>query len=193
MLVSRFSDVKNPKQEATLTLGDVGSSSEVLNNPRAFVYYKEKKLLLMPATLMTSAGDGENPYLAKSAFQWLVGLSLEPGRITEKFRISHIERSDAMNTDWKNTCKGYTYGYTPEFCKIGATLDSYLANNLWNYSSQFINRVLYIGESLYTIGESRIQMQNFASPTVPTAAQKFRAQSQNIGYPMPIDVMPMVR
>ena len=98
-----------------------------------------------------------------------------------------------MNTDWKNTCKGYTYGYTPEFCKIGATIDSYLANNLWNYSSQFINRVLYIGESLYTIGESRIQMQNFASPTVPTAAQKFRAQSQNIGYPMPIDVMPAVR
>jgi uncharacterized secreted protein with C-terminal beta-propeller domain len=49
------SDVKNPKQEATLTLGDVGSSSDVLSNPRAFVYYKEKNLLLMPATLMTSA------------------------------------------------------------------------------------------------------------------------------------------
>lgn len=64
-----MSDVKNPKQEATLTLGDVGSSSDVLWNPRAFVYYKEKKLLLMPATLMTSAGDPDNSYLAKSAFQ----------------------------------------------------------------------------------------------------------------------------
>lgn len=35
-------DVKNPKQESTLTLGDDGSYSEVLYNPRAFVWYKEK-------------------------------------------------------------------------------------------------------------------------------------------------------
>jgi hypothetical protein len=146
----------------------------------------------MPATLMTSAWDLDNSYLAKSAFQWLVGLSLEPGRIIEKFRISHIEKSDTMNTDWKNTCKGYSYWYNPDFCKIGATLDMYLANNLWNYSSQFVNRVLYVGESLYTIGESRIQMQNFSSPTVLTAVQKFRVQSQNGGYPMPVDVMPAV-
>jgi uncharacterized secreted protein with C-terminal beta-propeller domain len=62
-------DVKNPKQEATLTLGDVGSSSDVLTNPRAFVWYPEKNLLLMPATLMTSLSDRENPYLAKSVFQ----------------------------------------------------------------------------------------------------------------------------
>ncbi len=63
------SDVKNPRQEATLTLGDVGSSADVLTNPRAFVWYKEKNLLLMPATLMASAQDKENLYLAKSAFQ----------------------------------------------------------------------------------------------------------------------------
>jgi len=188
------SDVKNPKQEATLTLGDVGSSSDVLWNPRAFVYYKEKKLLLMPATLMTSAGDPDNSYLAKSAFQWLVGLSLEPGRITEKFRISHIEKTESMNTDWKNACNNGGYGsWTPVYCKVWATLELYLANNLWNYSSQFVNRVLYVGESLYTIGESRIQMQNFASPTVPTAVQNFRVQSQNVGYPMPIDIMPAAR
>ena len=99
-----------------------------------------------------------------------------------------------MNTDWKNACKNQGYGsWTPAYCKVGATLELYLANNLWNYSSQFVNRVLYVGESLYTIGESKIQMQNFASPTVPTAVQKFKVQSQNIGYPMPVDVMPMVR
>ena len=63
------SDVANPRQEATLTLGDIGSSSDILWNPRAFVYYKEKNLLLMPATLMTSAGDADNAYLSKSVFQ----------------------------------------------------------------------------------------------------------------------------
>ena len=63
------SDVKNPKQESSLVLGDVGSSSEALSNPRAFVYYKEKNLLLLPGTLMTSAKDPNNTYLSKAAWQ----------------------------------------------------------------------------------------------------------------------------
>jgi hypothetical protein len=68
----------------------------------------------------------------------------------------------------------------------------YLANTIWNYSSDFISRVLYVGESLYTIGNSRIQMQSFAAPQTPIATQKFKIQ--NYGRPMLIDIMPaMVR
>lgn len=63
------SDVKNPKQEASLTLGDMGSSSDALWNPKVFVWYKEKNLLLLPATLMTSANNKENTYLSKAVFQ----------------------------------------------------------------------------------------------------------------------------
>lgn len=63
------SDIKNPKREASLAFGDAGSSSDALWNPKAFVWYKEKNLLLLPATLMTSAGNKENIYLSKSAFQ----------------------------------------------------------------------------------------------------------------------------
>ena len=62
-------DVKNPKQEATLTLGDAGSYSEVLTNPRAFVWYKEKNLLLLPATIMKSANDPSDAYRSQSAFE----------------------------------------------------------------------------------------------------------------------------
>ncbi len=63
------SDVSSPKQEQSLVLGDIGSSSDALWNPKQFVWYKEKNLLLLPATLMRSANDTANPYLAKSAFQ----------------------------------------------------------------------------------------------------------------------------
>ena len=62
-------DIKSPKIEGSLILGDAGSSSDVLSNPRAFVYYKEKNLLLLPATLMTSAKDPENTYRSSKAFQ----------------------------------------------------------------------------------------------------------------------------
>ena len=65
----------------------------------------------------------------------------------------------------------------------------YLANTIWNYSSDFISRVLYVGESLYTIGNSRIQMQSFATPMTPTATQKFKTLNSN--RPIPIDIMPM--
>ena len=47
----------------------MGSSTDALWNPKQFVWYKEKNLLLLPATLMRSANDTANPYLAKSAFQ----------------------------------------------------------------------------------------------------------------------------
>lgn len=62
-------DIKNPKKEGSLVLGDGGSSSEVLSNPRAFVYYKEKNLLLLPATIMTSAKDPNDTYRSNKAFQ----------------------------------------------------------------------------------------------------------------------------
>ena len=62
-------DVANPKQLSTLTLGDAGSSSEVLQNPRLFTWYAKKNLLFMPATLMTNANDANEPYRNKNAWQ----------------------------------------------------------------------------------------------------------------------------
>lgn len=64
----------------------------------------------------------------------------------------------------------------------------YMASNIWNYSGDFISRVLYVGESFYTIGANRIQSQIFATPTTPTAVQAFKVRSQ-YGFPMPVDVM----
>ena len=192
------SDVSNPKRESSLVLWDMGSSTDALWNPKQFVWYKEKNLLLLPATLMKSAGDVINPYLAKSAFQWLIGVSINPNTIAEKFRISHIVLPASLETTWKKECEqykqnttGYSQYYIPDYCKSTSTLDMYFANTLWNYSADFINRVLYVGESLYTIGNSKIQMQTFSNPTMPIASQKFKIQNR-YGYPMPIDIMPMM-
>jgi inhibitor of cysteine peptidase len=175
------SDVKNPTREASLALGDMGSSSDALWNPKAFVWYKEKNLLLLPVTLMTSAGNTENTYLSKSAFQGMVGLSINPGNIVEKFRLTHISIPATLNEQWKKDCAQYetqknaNYGsWIPDYCKSSSTLDMYIAANIWNLSSDFISRVLYVGDSLYTIGNSRIQLQTFTNPTTPVATQKFK-------------------
>ncbi len=155
--------MKNPRQEATLTLGDVGSYSDVLSNPRAFVWYKEKNLLLLPATLMKSANDKNDTYRSSSAFQGIVGVSIMPSSITEKFRISHISLDPTLEKKWKDECAQYTStgkpacqklldgsdycpassSYVPPYCYAGSTIETYFASQMWNYSRDFITRALY--------------------------------------------------
>ena len=188
-------DVKNPTRESSLALGDMGSSSDALWNPKAFVWYKEKNLLLLPVTLMTSAGNTENTYLSKSAFQGMVGLSVNPGSITEKFRLTHISIPSNMSEQWKKDCSQYetqknaNYGsWIPDYCKSNSTLDMYIAASIWNFSSDFISRVLYVGDNLYTIGNSRIQLQTFTNPTTPVATQKFKTPNYS-GNPVPWNII----
>lgn len=101
--------------------------------------------------------------------------------------MTHLPKADTLSGDWKNSCASYTYGYTPDFCKTNATVDMYFANNLWNYSSDFISRTLYVGENFYTIGDSKIQMQTFANPIIPTAFRVFTGVNTTI-YPTPLMV-----
>lgn len=184
-------DVKNPRQESSLILGDAGSSSEALSNPRAFVYYKEKNLLLLPATLMTSAKDPNNTYLSKSAWQWVVGVTILPSAITEKFRVSHLAPLSTLDTAWKKDCAQYktakyAYGYTPDYCKPSATLDMYRASNLWNESRDFIDRVVYVGERLYTIGESSIRSWSLSDTSTPTGTLNFSGSTVSPLRPIPV-------
>lgn len=110
--------MKNPKQEATLTLGDAGSSSDVLSNPRAFVWYKEKNLLLLPATIMKSANDPTDSYRSQSAFQGIVGVSIMPNLINEKFRVSHIALDSTLEKKWREDCAQYTNTKKPTCQKL---------------------------------------------------------------------------
>lgn len=87
-------DVASPKQLSTLTLGDQGSYSDVLQNPRLFTWYAKKNLLFMPVTLMTSANDKVDTYRNKDAWQGTVALSIDPvGGVKEQSRITHIDRT----------------------------------------------------------------------------------------------------
>ncbi len=99
----------------------------------------------------------------------------------------------AMNDAWKKDCDQYKdlASYVPSYCEKNATLDMYIASNIWAYSSDFISRVLYVGENLYTIGNSRIQSQTFSNPTIPNAVQYFKIRNQ-YGYPMPVDITPIM-
>ncbi len=202
-------DVKNPKQEQSLVIGDVGSSSDILWNPRLFTYYKEKNLLLMPGTFMMSANDPIDTYRSQSAFQWVVGVSILPGGITEKFRVSHIAPPN-LDAEWKKSCEPYmgkssssscrklldgsdycesSNYYVPPYCFAGSTVDTYFANQIWNYSTDFINRALYIGDEFYTIGTSQIRRWKFADTKSALATLKFKTTSRSGIMPLIFDAV----
>lgn len=172
-------DVANPKQLSTLTLGDQGSNSEVLNNPRLFTWYAKKNLLFLPATLMTSANDKTDTYRSKDAWQGTVALSIDPANgVKEQSRITHIDRNglEAKRTadckqyaqsENKPVCRTiigngeYCYtpsqSYVPPYCFTDSPIGEYFANQLWNFSNDFVIRNLYLDNTLITVSNNRIQ------------------------------------
>lgn len=203
------SDVKNPKQESSLVIGDAGSSSDALWNPRAFVWYKEKNLLLLPATITKTAKDPNDPYRLASTFQGVVGVSILPTSVSEKFRISHISLPKDLEQQWKDECKQYsgsgsgvscrklldgseyctanTYVYVPPYCYAGSTVDTYFANQIWNYSNDFIARVLYIGDSVYTFSPSSAKLWSITNPSAPQWSYIFKVNTY-FPRPLPVDI-----
>lgn len=202
-------DVKNPQRQSTLTLGTAGSSADVLSNPRLFTWYKEKNLLLLPATIMSGYQDTSKQVVTTSAFQGVVGISITPTGISEKFRVTHIARDKNLESDWKKSCddtfktlkepvcrkllngKIYcetNYQYVPPYCYMGSTVDSYFAQNLWNYSDTFIRRAAYIGDTYYTLSDTRISSWRLARPTYPVNSLLLRSSPDTKILPIPLGV-----
>lgn len=198
-------DIKNPKQEQSLVLGDQGSYSEVLSNPRAFVWYASKNLLLFPAMVIDKVGTGTESY-TKSAHQGVFGIHITPSKIEKKFMVTHISTDSGAEARWKKACEPYlgktwwtacvqlldgtSYcrwsEYVPEYCFSWATVESYIADQIWNYSEDFITRALYIGEQFYTIGSSKIRLWNLSESSTPQAEAKFKTfNNPIISFPIP--------
>lgn len=204
-------DVAHPKKEWSLVLGDRGSSSEVLTNPRAFVWYKEKNLLLLPGYVSTTAHDPLDPYRIKSIYQWLFAISITPNNIKEQFRVTHIVRPSNLEAEWRTNCAGFSsqtpkqtchtlidgtqycqneYRYVPQYCYAWSTVDTYFASNLWDYQTYFVNRALYRWDILYTLAESGISSWSLSHSWSPVWSLVYSWSSASIPpQPLPIPAL----
>lgn len=160
-----------------MSFGSAGSYSEALNNPRMFIWNASKKLLLLPSTLYSS--KPATPYQYTDFFNGLLGISITPSGISEKFRVSQIDTT-GLEEKRDLDCKQYldqnqeagecrklidgttycppvnNYYYVPEYCYEDSTIGSYLAQTSWNFSQSFIKRALYIGDTIYGISDKSI-------------------------------------
>lgn len=131
------SDVENPKEISKYNIGDRGTDSYALHDHKAFLFSKSKNLLVIPILLAEIDKEkypGGVPANTYGDYVWqgayVFDVSLDGGFVL-KSRITHSEDES-------------------EFIKSG-----------YYFASQYsVKRSLYIGDTLYTISDKMIKMNN---------------------------------
>ena len=131
------SDFENPKQVSTVVIGDRGTDSNALHDHKAFLFDKEKQLLVIPVRLceisdeLKQQQDGYTGNIyGDCTFQGAYVYTLTLDGFEYRGRITHND--------------GELY-----------------QDNRWGYwGSSTITRSLYIENMLYTISESMVKMND---------------------------------
>lgn len=133
-------DVAKPVQLYQELIGDRGTDSEVLHNHKALLFDRAKGLLAFPVTLMKLPANqkqqpGGFPAYGQFASQgaYVYDLSLEHGFRLEG-TITHMSADDIA--------KAGTYGYD---------------------MNRYVQRILYIGDTLYTLSNGEIRANDMAT------------------------------
>jgi len=129
------SDVANPKQKFSVNIGDRGTDSELLRNHKALLFSYGKNLLSFPVSVFEvdkngySGNKAESLQYGRFAFQgaYVYNIDLTKGFVL-KGRITHIS--------------------SDEYLKAG---------DRWYNSDNNIERILYIGDTLYTLSNGMIK------------------------------------
>ncbi|MBI2134193.1 beta-propeller domain-containing protein [Candidatus Woesearchaeota archaeon] len=134
------SDPENPKEISKYNVGDRGTDSYALHDHKAFLFSREKNLLAIPILLAeidrSKYADGKLPPYAYGDFKWQGAyvFSIDPENgFKLTGRISHVE-DDSLEKS------GYYY-----------------------YSPNSIKRSLYIGNTLYTVSDAMVKMNDLAT------------------------------
>ncbi|MGC8998225.1 MAG: beta-propeller domain-containing protein [Candidatus Bathyarchaeia archaeon] len=126
------SNASNPKEIAKFIIGERGTDSPVLRDHKAFLFDKERGLLVIPVLVAdvneSTYPDGVPPYVCgepvwQGAYVFKVSLEFEE-KIVLQGTITHIENGDVMNSIYQ------------------------------------ITRTLYIGNFLYTISEGKVKINS---------------------------------
>jgi inhibitor of cysteine peptidase len=142
------SNVNNPVQLSNYVIGNRGTDSPVLSDPKAFLFDKTKNLLVIPVSLAL----------------------VDNATIQEQLKYGQLAASAYGTTVWQGA---YVFSLTTNggFTLIGniTHFDSALLNNqgqlsnpsdYWNTQNNWITRALYIGNTLYTVSNGEVKLNS---------------------------------
>lgn len=133
MALFDVSDVNNPREKYKVVIGDRGTDSPVLDEHKAFLFDKERELLVLPVTVAKIKGEQsqDNQY-GEFVFQgaYVYKLNLDDG-FELRGKVSHLDDDSA-----------------------------YLKSGYWMDYEASIQRSLYIDDVLYTLSFKRLQLND---------------------------------
>jgi uncharacterized secreted protein with C-terminal beta-propeller domain len=176
------SDVKNPIEKAKIEIGDRGTSSSALYDHKAFLFDKEKGLLVIPISVYES-----KQMSSEIVFNGAYVLNINDKEISLRDKITHFNskskygpaEQDPINTERKIygqiyikiaedswEIKDNDYNQYSKTVWTNEYIDQLPGginyNNLHDYQYQ-IQRSLYMDDVLYTISQSKIKANDLDS------------------------------
>lgn len=154
-------DPVNPKEMFKETIGDRGTSSELLYNHKALLFSKEKGLMAFPIEV-SEIKDKTNAKVDPSTYgetvfrgAYVYGVDLVKG-FTLKGKITHVDASDFATPDASGSGSGGV-GVPMPMMKIWSPSGPY-----FNNYEAIINRLAYIGNTLYSISMKKISANSLS-------------------------------
>jgi len=155
MAIFDVSDVENPIEMHKVVIGDRGTDSEALHDHKAFLFDRERNLLVLPITLAEIKGEKtrDNQY-GNFVFQgaYVYDINLDDG-FELRGRVTHYDDDEV-------------------FKKSG----------FYFRGDSKIRRTLYIGDVLYTLSGTRLQL-NDLDDLERLKVLKFEKSSSGNGRP----------
>jgi len=132
------SDFENPQELDKVIIGDRGTDSFALYNHKAFLFNKEKEILVIPISLYEISEEIKNQYDTEPAstygeftYQGAYVYKINLDGFEYKGRITHMSEEEKENTE--------SWWY-------------------WYQTSSYISRSLYIGNVIYTISDKMVKL-----------------------------------
>jgi uncharacterized secreted protein with C-terminal beta-propeller domain len=139
MAIFDVSDVSNPLQMFSEKIGDRGTDSELLRNHKALLFSKNRNLLAFPVRIMEVKENAGNP--ATNV--------LEYGSFS--FQGAYVYNIDLVN------------GFVPKGKISHLSEEDYTgAGSCWWNGEKYIERIIYIDDTLYTLSKGMIKANSIA-------------------------------
>jgi uncharacterized secreted protein with C-terminal beta-propeller domain len=158
------SNVFDPKEISSIVLGDRGTTSDALTDPKAILFDASRNLLVLPVELYLSTNStsasssvtGTGTAVPVPA-PMLPADTSNPTFVWQGVYIFNVTLANGITVEGNVTQLDNASAYlaNPSL----AITSSYP----WNDSQYFITRSLYIGNVLYTVSQSRVQLNSLTN------------------------------
>jgi len=161
------SDVANPKETSSIVIGDSGTTSEALTDPKAILFDASRNLLVLPVELYIStngtatessgaAGTGTSGTPLPAPAPMIPAETNYPQFVWQGVYVFNVDLTNGITIQGNITQLDNAPAYlaNPSLAATG----SYP----WNESQYFITRSLYINNVLYTVSQNRVQLNDLS-------------------------------